>query len=191
VNLKKECGEIGKKMNINRSSKRILHGLYFTGENINNLTYDIHLSILFDITTHIIKKDVAGYYDSTNWSSEEKFPSLDKIIPIRCQIGECLLLLQNKGYITFEASTIPDGSDNSSFSDSSNPEKNYERSFKSYDTLYHVTITPNGVEMARGLNTFLGRLNIKYIENKDNIYNLIITIIVSIVTTFITIWLKG
>ena len=51
---------------------------------------------------------------------------------------------------------------------------------------FHISITASGADVARKLQTRIGRFNLWYQENKDSVIWLLITIITSIVVTIIT-----
>lgn len=72
-----------------------------------------------------------------------------------------LTYLQSKGYITY----IKDGS------------------------LCRIAVTGLGADVARELDTFLGRLNLIYKRHKDGMLWFIATILTSIVTTLVTKWI--
>jgi hypothetical protein len=54
------------------------------------------------------------------------------------------------------------------------------------DGLFHISVTAKGAEVARELDTRLGRLNILYQKHKNGIIGIILTILTSIVTALAT-----
>ena len=51
---------------------------------------------------------------------------------------------------------------------------------------FRIAITAKGADLARELDTWYGRLNILYKENKDGLFWLIATVLVSVITTLVT-----
>lgn len=49
-----------------------------------------------------------------------------------------------------------------------------------------ISVTAKGADMARELDSWLGRLNILYKKNKDGVIWLIATVLVSLITTLVT-----
>ena len=59
-----------------------------------------------------------------------------------------------------------------------------------HEEIFEVSVTFRGAEYARRLETRLGRLDLWYVEHKDGIAGLGITVIVAALTTLITLWIK-
>ena len=51
---------------------------------------------------------------------------------------------------------------------------------------FRIAITAKGADLARELDTWYGRLNLLYKKNKDGLFWLIATILVSVITTLVT-----
>lgn len=51
---------------------------------------------------------------------------------------------------------------------------------------FRIAITTKGADLARELDTWYGRLNILYKENKDGLFWLVATVLVSVITTLVT-----
>lgn len=51
---------------------------------------------------------------------------------------------------------------------------------------FRIAITAKGADLARELDSWYGRLNILYRENKDGVFWLVVTVLVSVITTLVT-----
>lgn len=57
--------------------------------------------------------------------------------------------------------------------------------------LFRIAVTARGADLARELDTHLGRLNVFYREHKDGVLWLVVTVLVSFATSLVTSLLSG
>ena len=56
---------------------------------------------------------------------------------------------------------------------------------------FKLFLTADGVDMGRKLNTWLGRRDLWYRDNKEGVLWLTVTALLSVLTTLLTLWIKG
>ena len=144
---------------MNQDEARILHGLYFHREIVGEDMIYTAAEINWLAITPIPK--------TRNWQNDDgklklaKSEGADYLAEVSATSAAAarpLAYLQACGYITYQ--------------------KNGGH--------FQITVTGYGADLARELNTFWGRVNIKYKQHKDGVLWFIATVLVSVVTTLVT-----
>jgi hypothetical protein len=146
---------------MNTEEKRVMHGLYYgCGKNLNDSIKYRSEEIIWLINTKIPKtaewRQSNGGFKMMESDSTGNF--LTDISKGKRRAAVPLSYLKEAGFITCENS----------------------------DGLFHISVTAKGAEIARELDTRLGRINLLYRKHKDGILGILLTILVSIVTTIAT-----
>lgn len=143
---------------MNRVEKNILHRIYFLSELVDS-------ELLFE-PEELYWVGFAKKCDKRTWRGES---------------GNLKRLSSNKGdWLQSKADT----------ENSVNKALSYLRSidcltYTKTDTLYRVKITGKGAGIARKLDSYLGRLDLVYRDNKDGVIWFLATVVVSAVTSFL------
>jgi len=148
---------------MNKEEEQILHGLYYDRQVVGEEMIYAAKEINWLANTPISKGREWRNSDGKCKSIEEK--KEDWLASI-CATGAVALkrlsYLQTSGYITF----------------------------KKEGDYFRITVTGSGADLARELDTFWGRRNIQYKKHKDGVLWFIATVLVSLITTLITIYLR-
>lgn len=145
---------------MNKEEERILHGLNF----INRGTVGEEMLYEASEINWLIKSKLK---DGNKWRGRDgKLQSIDdksddylqSFHGTKYAVKRALAYLQDAGYIQYK--------------------------FES--PMFRIAITGKGVDLARELDTRIGKLNLLYKKNKDGILWFVATVLVSIVTTLIT-----
>jgi hypothetical protein len=144
---------------MNKEEKRVLHGLYHLNQMVLHevpLTAD---EIAWLIQTPIPKgRGWRGEDSKLNSVECEGVDYLTRITATCAAAERSLSYLQAAGYIDY----------------------------KKEDRVFRVAVTGPGADVARELDSFLGRLNVLYRSHKDGVFWLIATILVSWLTALLT-----
>lgn len=146
---------------MNSEEQRILHALYF------GATKDLNEGILIRAENFIWAMNTR-IPETRKWKMENggldfmetdsKGNYIEDIAKTRNRVIGPISFLQASGYIDF----------------------------KNTSSGFQVKLTAKGAEYARELDSFYGRLNLAYKARKDGIWNIAITILVAVVTAFLT-----
>jgi hypothetical protein len=143
---------------MNTAEAKVLHGLYFHREMIDEeMGYSAaELKWLAE----------ASFEDGRKWQGQDgKLRALDS---------------KNENYLASLGATS---------ADAQRPVRYLEAAgYITYSSTggFRISVTAKGADMARELDSRLGRLNILYRKNKDGVIWFIATILVSIITTLVT-----
>lgn len=144
---------------MNKEESRILHGLYHHREIVGEeLPYSAG-EINWLANTPIPKGKLWLGEDGKLKSLETEAENyLASIGATSAAAGRPLAYLQAAGYITY----------------------------KKDSNLFRIAVTGSGADLARELDSFWGRMNVLYKNNKDGLLWLIATVLVSLITTLVT-----
>lgn len=144
---------------MNKEEEQILHGLYYHREIIGEEIPFTASEINWLVNTPISKGREWFGPDGRLKSMESKSDNyLASIVTTSAAAVRPLSYLQASGYITYR---------------------------KDGDVL-RIAVTGSGADLARELNTFWGRANVRYRKHKDGVLWFLATVLVSVVTTLIT-----
>jgi hypothetical protein len=148
---------------MNKQEERVLHGIYFDRQAIENETF-YNCAEIYWLTIHQLAagrnwRDAEGRLQSAS-PSDDPFSSLAET---RSAVIKSLAYLQGAGFVKYQ-----DNGD-----------------------AVRVSLTIAGADRARELGSTFGWINLRYREQKDGLLGLLITIIVAAVTAIITTLIAG
>ncbi|MDP1776178.1 MAG: hypothetical protein Q8K94_06125 [Moraxellaceae bacterium] len=145
---------------MNKEEKQVLHGLYFYREMIGEEHSFTEGEIAWLIHTPLPRgrnwQDASGNLKTL--SGKGDWPEEYELAGIR--VLRPLTYLNEAGYRVLER--------------------------RPYAGDLHIAVTRKGADYARALNSWYGRIGVWYVEHKDGIVGLLITILVSALTAIIT-----
>jgi hypothetical protein len=143
-----------------KDEDRILHGLYYYRENI-----DEEVAVTGDQILWLVARSCA---DGSDWFANGKLQSFDssavplevrdKLLTSKLELP--LRYLQYRRLIKYTETT---------------------------DELFHIAVTFAGADRAMRLHTRLGRLDVWYQEHKDGFLGIVVTMAVSSITALVTV----
>jgi len=148
-----------------KEEAQLLHGIYFACNQTVGITVPFR-------SWEILWALHAGIPETARWrlpnggfkSFESKKDSdgdcLQDLTKLRSRVLPSLTYLREAGYVSYESTSAQD--------------------------MFNIAVTFKGAELARALNTKIGRLNIWCRKNKDGLLGVLITILVSIITAMLT-----
>lgn len=146
---------------MNRTEEQVLHGLYCLIGAVNHERLVSSEEILWLTKTRIPNTKQWRAQDGKLKSCTElRDDYLDSLAATSTAASRPLRYLDEAGYISFQ----DEGS------------------------VFRVSLTAQGADLARKLDTRLGRADIWYMQKKDGLIGLLITIGVSFITTVVTNW---
>lgn len=144
---------------MNEAEERILHGLYFHREIIGEESPFTADEIGWLVNTPIPKgREWLGPDDKLKSLESKTDDYLASIAATSVAVERPLAYLRESGYIAYRK----DGN------------------------VIYIAVTGSGADLARELNTFLGRANVGYRKHKEGVLWFIATVLVSVVTIVIT-----
>jgi len=147
---------------MNDPEKKILNGIFLDNQKVNDAVYYKASELNWLIENKLHKgnqwRDENGNFKSCECKENEEEHYFCQLGILMDRIEKPLSYLNGKGFITSTR-------DNDSF---------------------HISITASGADVARKLQTRIGRIDLWYQTNKDSVIWLLITIITSAVVTIIT-----
>jgi hypothetical protein len=148
---------------MNKQEARVLHGVYFDRQYIENETF-YNCAEIYWLTVHPLAagrnwRDTEGRLQSAS-PSDDPFSSIAKT---RAAAIKPLAYLQGAEFLTYQVN----------------------------GDAVRVSLSIAGANRARELGSMFGRINLRYREQKDGLIGLLITIIVAAVTAYITTVISG
>lgn len=149
-----------------RVELKVLHGLYFSRESVGDAP-PFKATEVYWLANKSFKEG------KDNWRAEngqlqtleaEGDQALDRHTKTLAEVNKILAYLQSKGYITYQRN---------------GPE------------FFNISVTGSGADIARDADTPWGRANICYKDHKTGILGLIITILISVATAYVTTTIKN
>lgn len=146
-----------------KNEKKILLGLYISNQMVDRgiiyFTHEINWLIQNKLSQAKNWRNQNGKFKNAGGELDENGDNLGKYASIQSKVVEALSYLEGKHYIKHEKHDIS--------------------SFK-------ISITIDGCDIARELQTRVGRLNLWYKVHKDGILWFLVTILTSLVVALIT-----
>ena len=144
---------------MNSNEKRLLHRIYFLTEMVDS-------ELLFKASElywvlHASKSDSRSWRGADGRLKKREEGSSDwlaSMVNTSRSVDRALSYLQSKGYI----------------------------SNKKENDMYRITVTGDGAEIARKLNSFWGKVDVLYKDYKDGVLWFLATIAVAMITTLVT-----
>lgn len=141
-----------------KSELKVLHGLHYIREVVND-SLPFSADEIYWLTKHSFKEGKKWRAkNSLNKLEAEGADYLEKHAKTSFEVNKILSYLQSKGYITYQK----------------------------HSNFFRVAVTGSGADIAREADTGCGRINIWYKEHKTGILGLIITVLISVITSYAT-----